>query len=1155
MKTKSRFIVILAALSLFIAMLPIGPAGAATGTVAFDETFYSDKDGFNIVTIAVTDSDLSAGRIGTARYNVAADTIATDGADPDPFTLKTTGGNTYGLPIIGGEKDRTETFSGSILESGTVTTASGVTLTDMAADFVTERVAIGDVVTNTTDGCSGAVAAVVDLNNLTVECRGGTLGTWTLADAYTILDATFILTETPRDADEDGVLEAAGTKDDDVQVTVGGSTVAAADYTIDYVTKILVLATAAPAVADNVVITYEISEYDQTTPANTPLRLFGTSVKFGTSLAGASNEVGVALISFSAGTVTTTIDVPANQVVVVTFVYDVTDTIADNITITSNTSVAAGKNRQLAGVETGAATDIFESKVALITSSDLGLIESESADTANDEIVNGGDDNGKVEIDELNNTADLGVTVALSDALNARVMLAAGRLGLVATDALASDLLKQLLPVADADTLTGSYADASPSATIEKTATADLAAPVVTLVTPVNKVFTDQELVTLVADVVDEGAGVDPGAIGLVKSTGITGGAPITPPILNGFRLSFAPTSAITQGPKTWAITVEDKVGNTPDVDDAATTDVNEGALGAAPTGTPIGSVDNPFKFTVDTNGPEVIDATTGLYLKNPGVTSGTTKESQSSNKTTMVRLLFDLGTGTAPIDPASVTASDFRVAGILPISATVNTVAHESGGIIVGSAVYLEVTAQETDARPKVELVGDITDEAGNVRTSGTISAAGDKLKPVLTVSPSAALGEKDVTVTVTSSEALVINPTIEVTTTEPSIGDLLGTTPLTVTSTGTKSWTAKYSNPTGASSEQWVVVSGTDVPGNSSILGDDSPTDDLFSFEVDDADPVVAFQDAAAAPIATTDQEEGAIWLVSVFDEDEYTGDSYKKVTVTALSLTDEDGVVVTSDVNDLFTSDSISYTLAVSLTPGDYSFEITAEDSAANEVTDDVDFTVVKRVPFDLDLKPGVNLVSIPGTPIGDGGNINILLEGLPVTAVVTYDRSLDIAGANPWLTSTLDAETGLFTGDISVLEPGKAYFITATASTTAEILIGQPSMVLPPTIGVRQGFNAIGFWSISGATTADIDAYLNSIKWTVAYVFDPTPGIGWTVIRPDGNTDDDITNDPAVADGVFAAGEIDDALGSGTGDLPITEGTGYLVFVIEDGTLTP
>ena len=96
-----------------------------------------------------------------------------------------------------------------------------------------------------------------------------------------------------------------------------------------------------------------------------------------------------------------------------------------------------------------------------------------------------------------------------------------------------------------------------------------------------------------------------------------------------------------------------------------------------------------------------------------------------------------------------------------------------------------------------------------------------------------------------------------------------------------------------------------------------------------------------------------------------------------------------------------------------------------------------------------------------------------------------------------------------------------------------------MSLPPTIGVRAGFNAIGFWSISGSTWSDLDAYLNSVTWTVAYSFDPTPGVGWTVLRPDGNLVATVDNngDPT--------GATDTA----------NEGKGYLVFVSEDGTLTP
>ena len=77
MKIKGRLIATLAALGLLIAMLPIGPASAAVGTVGikggFDGKFFSDKTGFNVVTLSVTDQDLSPARIGYARFTSSLD--------------------------------------------------------------------------------------------------------------------------------------------------------------------------------------------------------------------------------------------------------------------------------------------------------------------------------------------------------------------------------------------------------------------------------------------------------------------------------------------------------------------------------------------------------------------------------------------------------------------------------------------------------------------------------------------------------------------------------------------------------------------------------------------------------------------------------------------------------------------------------------------------------------------------------------------------------------------------------------------------------------------------------------------------------------------------------------------------------------------------
>ena len=74
----------------------------------------------------------------------------------------------------------------------------------------------------------------------------------------------------------------------------------------------------------------------------------------------------------------------------------------------------------------------------------------------------------------------------------------------------AADLIELLLPVADKDTLTVLYADASPAATITKSAEIDLAAPEVTLITPTHKIYTAESLLTMSAEVVDTGFGRNP---------------------------------------------------------------------------------------------------------------------------------------------------------------------------------------------------------------------------------------------------------------------------------------------------------------------------------------------------------------------------------------------------------------------------------------------------------------------------------------------------------------------------------------------------------------------------------------------------------------------------------------------------------------------
>ena len=494
----------------------------------------------------------------------------------------------------------------------------------------------------------------------------------------------------------------------------------------------------------------------------------------------------------------------------------------------------------------------------------------------------------------------------------------------------------------------------------------------------------------------DTGAGVDQGDIVIVATAGVNLPGEqdqLKSPVASGFSVTGVPTAGIGEGSQKWAILVKDKVGNTPAVDEDGADEctgtgtsevcgsgpigVNEGARGAAAPETAIGQVDNPFVFTVDTEGPTLDNGKTGFSLKNAGITTGDSKESENENKRDWVRVVFDPGLGTAPIDPATVDPNDFRVDGDAPVEAVVNSVAQdcdkegENCKIAKGTAVYLKVAQLDTDDRPKVELSGEIKDRSGNLRTGGSISALADGLKPVLSVTVSEKISDSEVTIVVSSSERLSGRPTVRLTETEPDDGvdeDTLQN-PLAVVlqQGGTTSWEADKSVSGDQAVKYYVVVKGNDPAGNDATVGDDKPADDVVSFQLDSKSPTLVFKSAGGTALddSKAKPEEGPVWIVGEFDEDEHAGDSYRKVTVTALTLTNLDTEeVVANDPAVLFggevacddhaapdgadavpQSRCAERTLAVNLTPGMYNIEMTGVDNVGNDVTEDVDFEVTE------------------------------------------------------------------------------------------------------------------------------------------------------------------------------------------------------------------
>ena len=228
------------------------------------------------------------------------------------------------------------------------------------------------------------------------------------------------------------------------------------------------------------------------------------------------------------------------------------------------------------------------------------------------------------------------------------------------------------------------------------------------------------------------------------------------------------------------------------------------------------------------------------------------------------------------------------------------------------GARYTCRSTSWTQAAQPKVELTGEIKDMAGNTRTEGNIAKINDGLSPVLTVTPSTELAKDTVTITVSSTEDLRINPQVTVVaSTEPAkvmrvtaFDAFTGDAPTVSLQTGSlTTWQATFKK-SGQAERYYVVVKGEDRAGNFDVVGDATNDEDIISFQLDAKAPSLKFKDAADKDLEDSKQTEGAVWLVAEFDEDEHADDKSRKVTVTALTLTDtESEEVVTEDVTLVF------------------------------------------------------------------------------------------------------------------------------------------------------------------------------------------------------------------------------------------------------------
>ena len=269
----------------------------------------------------------------------------------------------------------------------------------------------------------------------------------------------------------------------------------------------------------------------------------------------------------------------------------------------------------------------------------------------------------------------------------------------------------------------------------------------------------------------------------------------------------------------------------------------------------------------------------------------------------------------------------------------------------------------------------------------------------------------------------------------------------------------------------------------------------------------------------------------------------DSHAGVTIAAVTLDDNDAMGQLSRVNA-----SKFALLASDLALGAHEVEYMAIDDAGNVATFEFTFSVVEREPYELNVQPGWNLISFPGTPAEPslGG---VIPSGARISPVLAYQDG-------DWLTAVVNQE-GEWGGNLKRFEAGFGYWLLATTYATLSPLIPEHERTdTPLTAPVRHGWNLLGVMDIfqSPAGTppgpdggdGEADNYFGSIPWRIAYTYDTVRSLwvrsipGADRAAPDGTSADE--SGFRLVDGEVVTQEI-------------LNGKGYWVWSAEPGTLAP
>ena len=661
------------------------------------------------------------------------------------------------------------------------------------------------------------------------------------------------------------------------------------------------------------------------------------------------------------------------------------------------------------------------------------------------------------------------------------------------------------LPVNPRDVVTLDGDDSTGTLTVETTS------PVFSNFTPAHDTSGRDDRPQVSAQVTDGDSGLDEDGENIYVIFRITEGAstrtvtksPVSDgevdDVAGGFEIKQRITgSDAPEGDATieWWVKAMDEAGNVGYSDRQASIDGEENPCTAdgdtALTGLE-GAGCQPFKIIVDGTDPSLLRAETGRHWDNSldtGDSDDKTEYRVSEADSTSVLVVFD-----EALDDTTVTAADFEVDGGNPADAEVHNVTVRNDGAdgdgnsdISGNDVqdvgegrgyvFLTVSEMDPDAQPKVELVGEVTDVAGNRKGTGSDNEADDRVAPSLTVSVmegDRAVTKDKVTLSITSDENIsapsvtyfMVNSVDD----DQTLGAEKRATPVFKSAT-------EYEVTIDAAEDGLYTVhvaAHDNAGGNMGSKGDGSAPVDVDS----DTSAVLFERDTNISPPDVDPDKDGVQHEFSIDDPNafiriDFSGegseydaskggddlDTHGMVTIVSASLGGED-ITDSLQSND---DGNVFLFRATGLDLGDHDLEVVAMDEAGNKNSSafEATITITERDPYTLKLNPGWNLVSIPGEPMDSDIN-TVIPADHPATTVLTYDPSVP----GGWLTALRGAD-GSFTGTLSNITAGRAYWVQTPSFEGVDVDIPKQAVgaQILPTIAIAQGWNLIPILDVDG-----------------------------------------------------------------------------------------